>query len=323
MLGNDYHITMRKVTLSMLGFIFFTTIGWGQSPNLDSLVFWSSHFLDTKLPDELKTNDNQKFIETLSEELGDKSSLENSYAELKSVSIQTSPDKTYRIFTWFTVHKNGYQCHGLVQSTIKKSKPPVVTKLNDQGEDLRSAQYKTLYAKNWFGALYYDMIPFKIKGKKYCLLLGFNPGDGLSHKKVVDIVQVMANGQPKFGAPVFEKDRKMASRIILEYDARAKVSLRYNEETKLIVFDHLVPLRPELTDQYPFYVPDLSYDAFELEKESWVYKPDVDARNATENPGNLGTRLVIDGVNDQQTLENKMSGNDDQKKEDDEKKDDD
>lgn len=299
---------MRKVTLSIFGFIVFLSVGYSQSTNIDSLVALSSRFLQIKVSDEVKTKDNENFIETFTEELSNKSSINNSYSELKSVSVQTSADKSFRIFTWFTLHKNGYKCHGLVQTMSKKFKTPVVTKLNDQGEDLKSAQFKTLNAKTWFGALYYDMVPFKIKGKKYCMLLGFNPGNGVSHKKVVDIVQIMANGQPRFGAAVFEMDKRMASRIILEYDGRAKVNLRYNEQSKLIVFDHLVPLRPELTDQFQFYVPDMSYDAFELDKKSWIYKPDVDARNATENLGNQGDRLVIDGVNDQQTLENKMSG---------------
>lgn len=306
---------MRKVILSIIGLILFIPFGSSQSSNLDSLAIWSSKFLEPKISDDIKTSLNEKFIEVFTDELSSQNSFDNLFTSLKSVSVQTSPDKSFRIFTWFVLQKNGYQTFGLVQTTSKKLKTPVVTRLYDQGEDLRSAQYKTLNAKTWFGALYYDMIPFKIKGKKYCMLLGFNPGNGLSHKKVIDIVQIMANGQPRFGAPIFEKDKKMANRIILEYDARAKVSLRYNDNSKMVVFDHLMPQRPELIDQYQYYVPDLSYDAFELKKNAWVYNPDIDARNATEEEGTQGTRLVIEGVNDQKTLENKMSGTDNKKEE--------
>lgn len=305
---------MRKVFISIIVLFIIQLPGFTQSSNIDSLVYWSSKFLDKNVKNELKNQYNIRFIETLTEELEQKISTDYSYEGLKSVSIQSSPDKSYRIFTWLILEKSGYACHGLVQTTSKKLKNPVVTKLIDQGEDLRSAQFKTLNAKTWFGALYYDMIPFKIKGKKYCVLLGFNPGNGLSHKKVIDVVQIMSNGQPRFGAPLFEKDKKLAHRIILEYDARAKISLRYNDQSNMIVFDHLVPQRPELIDQYQFYVPDLSYDAFELAKTSWTYKPDVDARNATEELGSEGNRLVIEGINDQKTLENKMSGTNPEKK---------
>lgn len=301
---------MRKFTLSILGLFLLAHVGFSQT-NMDSILFWSSRFLDMKLSDETKDIENQKFIEAFSEELSTKNSFDNSYADLKSVSVQTSPPfqgKSFRIFTWFTIHKSGYKSHGLVQSISNKIKTPVVTSLNDQGETIKSAQSKTLNAKNWFGALYYNMVPFKLKGKKYFLLLGFNPGNGISHKKVVDVIQIMSNGQPRFGAPVFETNSKMTNRIILEYDSRAKITLRYNDATKMIVFDHLAPLRPELTDQYQYYVPDMSYDAFELAKDSWVYKADVDAKNATEENGSEGIRLVIEGVNDQKTLENNMSG---------------
>lgn len=298
---------MRKLILSILGLTIFFQAGFNQS-SIDSLVVWSSKLLDVKLGDETKLNYNEKFIEAFTEDLSLKGSIENDYSKLKSVSVQTAKDKSFRIFTWFVITKNGYQTFGLVQSANSKSKNPIVTRLNDKGEDLRSAQFKNLNAKTWFGALYYDMVPFKIKGKKYYMVLGFNPGNGLSHKKVIDVIQIMANGQPRFGAPIFEKDKKMANRIILEYDARAKVSLKYYEETKMVIFDHLAPSRPEFLDQYQYYVPDLSYDAFEFGKDEWNYKADVDARNADENLGSDGNRLVIDGVNDQKTLENKISG---------------
>src|SRR5688572_32007912 len=110
---------------------------------------------------------------------------------------------------------------------------------------MRQPDVKSLGPKNWYGAIYYDLVPFKVKGKKYYMLLGFNPGNGLSHKKVIDIVQVMSNGQPRFGAALFEKENKTIYRYILEYDARAKVSVRYDEKKKMVVFDHLSPVRPE------------------------------------------------------------------------------
>jgi len=285
----------------------------------DSLSVWSAKFLDKKYDDQTKLNNNELFIEEFTHLLEDKKSFDIDFPELTSVSVQKSPDKSFRIFTWFVVTKTGYKTFGLLQAINPKIKNAVVTRLTDQGEDLRSAQFKTLNAKNWFGALYYDMVPFKIKGKKYHLLLGFNPGNGLSHKKVVDIVQIMNNGQPRFGAAIFEKDKKTASRIVLEYDARAKISLRYIDQAKMIVFDHLSPSRPEFIDQYEHYVPDLSYDAFELTKTEWKYLPDVKPLNPDENVGNEGVRLVIPGVNDEETLKNKMSGGNGNNKEEEKK----
>ncbi len=298
---------MRKSIFVILGLVFLSIPVFAQSET-DSLISWSSKFLDKQYNDETKLVNNELFIDELTSLLENKKSFDRSFPELNSVSVQTSHDKSFRVFTWFVITKSGYKTFGLMQTINPKIKNAVVTRLSDQGEDLRSAQFKTLNAKNWFGALYYDMIPFKIKGKKYHLLLGFNPGNGLSHKKVVDVVQIMNNGQPRFGAAVFEKDKKTASRIVLEYDARAKISLRYIDGVQMIVFDHLSPSRPEFVDQYEHYVPDLSYDAFELTKTGWKYLPDVKPLNPDENAGSEGVRLVIPGVNDEETLKNKMSG---------------
>lgn len=298
---------MRKSIFVVLG-IFCLSISVFSQTETDSLAAWSAKFLDKQYSDEAKLANNESFIEEFTALLEDKKSFDREFPELKSVSVQRSSDKSFRIFTWFVVTKTGYKTFGLLQSIQPKIKNAVVTRLTDQGEDLRSAQFKTLNAKNWFGALYYDMVPFKIKGKKYHLLLGFNPGNGLSHKKVVEVVQIMNNGQPRFGAAIFEKDKKTASRIVLEYDARAKISLRYIDQAKMIVFDHLSPSRPEFIDQYEHYVPDLSYDAFELTKTEWKYLPDVKPLNPDENTGSEGVRLIIPGVNDEETLKNKMSG---------------
>ncbi len=311
---------MRKSIFVILGLFSLNAVGFCQT-EMDSLAAWSVRFLDQKYTDESKANYNQQFIESFTEILENKKSFDQDFSSLKSVSVQTSSDKTLRIFTWFTITKSGYKTHGLVQTINPKIKNAVVTPLMDKGEDLRTAQFKTLNAKNWFGALYYDLIPFKIKGKKYYAVLGFNPGDGLSHKKVIDIVQIMSNGQPRFGAPVFEKDKKQASRIILEYDARAKITLRYNEQDKMIVFDHLSPSRPELVDQYQYYIPDLSYDAFELKKNVWQFVSDVKPLNDDENLGTQGNRLVIEGINDEETLQKKMAGGNKEVEKKDDKKD--
>lgn len=303
---------MRKAFLS-LGLFLIVTSGYLQSTLNDSSVIWASHFLDKSISDQQKNQENEKFTEAMMEVLGENNSNEVDFSGLKSVSIQTSADRTLRIFTWFVLLKDGYQPHGIIQTRVPKIKTPVVTRLYNKTNDTRSAQFKSLNSKSWLGALYYDLIPFKIKGKKYYAVTGFNPGNGLSHRKVIDVIQITNNGQPRFGAPIFEKDKKFAHRIILEYDARAKVTLRYIDDKKMFVFDHLVPARAELVDQPQHYVPDMSYDAFELVKNGWSYKPDIDARNATEENGNQGTRLVIDGVNDQNTLENKSSGTDPEK----------
>ena len=57
------------------------------------------------------------------------------------------------------------------------------------------------------------------------------------------------------------------------------MGLKYDERFKMIVFDHLSPIRPELAGDYKFYGPDFSYDGYKFENGFWVYMPDLDVTN--------------------------------------------
>ena len=57
------------------------------------------------------------------------------------------------------------------------------------------------------------------------------------------------------------------------------MSLKYNNELKMIVFDHLSPFESRYQGVYQFYGPDFSYDGLEFNKGIWRLISDVDARN--------------------------------------------
>lgn len=58
------------------------------------------------------------------------------------------------------------------------------------------------------------------------------------------------------------------------------------KKSKMIVFDHLIPMDPNLEGVYQFYIPEVfTYDAFIFENGKWRFYSDVDARNP-ETPKN-------------------------------------
>jgi hypothetical protein len=57
------------------------------------------------------------------------------------------------------------------------------------------------------------------------------------------------------------------------------MSLRYEEDRKRIVFDHLSPPDASLKGQTQYYGPDLSYDAYYWKKGRWQLRENIDARN--------------------------------------------
>jgi hypothetical protein len=134
--------------------------------------------------------------------------------------------------------------------------------------------------------LYYKIIPVKVKRKKYYTLLGGDKNDKLTSKRIIDVLYFIPDGSPRFGADLFKLEKRSPKRVIFEYSAQAIMSVKYNEETKQIVFDHLSPAQPNFEGQYQYYGPDFSFDALEFNKGKWVYIPDVDARNGKSNKDN-------------------------------------
>ncbi|MCX7744250.1 MAG: hypothetical protein N2167_06755 [Flavobacteriales bacterium] len=259
----------------------------------DSLVALSTNFLHPEYPEELKKEKLTRFESLLHAVLLNTESVDYPFSQLTQVSKLQPPNKRFRLFTWFTVHPWGYKAHGMVQITDSKRKKNRVITLSEPTETIKSISNKSLDASHWLGMVYYDLIPV-IQGKNtYYVLLGFHGNDGLTHKKFIDVITVSSNGTIKFGAPVFIQDQRTSHRVIFEYRANAKMSLRYNEKNKMIVFDHLSPENPSLKGQYQYYVPDFSYDAFKLEKGKWIYKPDIFTKNESENKGNEGKKYDL------------------------------
>jgi hypothetical protein len=57
------------------------------------------------------------------------------------------------------------------------------------------------------------------------------------------------------------------------------MSLRYDPQKKMIVFDHLSPTKPSLEGQYEFYGPDFTYDGLKFEKGVWEHYQNIEITN--------------------------------------------
>ena len=60
------------------------------------------------------------------------------------------------------------------------------------------------------------------------------------------------------------------------------MSLRYNEKKKMIVFDHLSPSNQMLKNNYEFYGPDMTYDAYKFQNNSWNFLKNIEVGNPSE-----------------------------------------
>ena len=93
----------------------------------------------------------------------------------------------------------------------------------------------------------------------------------MDNEKIIDVLKFEKGGKLRFGAPIFDfGSDSVRSRLIIEYKEDASVRVNYDAYQKMIVLDHLVPQEGN-TSAKDTYVPDGTYEGFELKKGRWIY----------------------------------------------------
>ncbi|HMV03158.1 MAG: hypothetical protein K1X26_09015 [Chitinophagales bacterium] len=199
--------------------------------------------------------------------------IKNSYQyqldSLLPMQILNSPDNKFRIFTWFVINDNQqYRYFGAIQmNSDTLSLFPLV----DYSEFIEKPETQTVDNNNWYGALYYQIVPVKQKKKTYYMLLGSNGFTLVSNKKVMDVLWFSEDNKPRFGAPLIEKDNKTLNRFILEFSNDTWAALRYVPEETKIIYDHVLPNDEDLVGFFSQYLPDGTYEGFQWKKGKWQH----------------------------------------------------
>ncbi len=205
--------------------------------------------------------------------LNDSSSFNASFDSIPNLSVKTSPDLAFRLFSWVTSDYSGsvYRYSGFVQT--RKNKKVNLFPLHDSTEVIEKPLSKKLKADHWYGAIYYSIILNERKGKKYYTLLGWKGKNEMLTQKVIDVIS-FDSGKPSFGLPVFKANNIYNNRVIFEFTSQAVMSLKYVSTPKTLVFDHIG--KSTITDVAG---PDGTYDAFKFVKDHWEFIEDVDVDN--------------------------------------------
>jgi len=245
----------------------------------DTLKVMANTIMNAKTEQE-KFIANDTFIKTLKEVLQYSRSFDYPFDSLKTISIKNSSDNRVRIYTWILRKDNGtYQYFGFVHYKNKSKKRYEIIALNDNSENIRRPKNKQLDNKNWYGALYYEIIYIKKKGRKYYTLLGWDGNNDVSSKKIIDVMYFSGKEIIKFGASIFRAGKTTTKRFIIEYNANSNISVHYEKEENRIIFDHLIPMRKDLDGLHEYYVPDGTYNELRYINGKWILKNDVIAKN--------------------------------------------
>jgi len=224
---------------------------------------------------------NTAFITNLTEVLQYEKSFKFAFDSLPTIARILSPDNTFRIFNWLLKKDNGaYEYYAIVHYHNKKRKRYEIIPLVDNSANIRNAEQEDLDAKNWYGGLYYQIAYIKKTGRKYYTLLAWDGNDGFSTNKIIDVMYFSGKNKIKFGLPIFKKSKKESQkRIVIKYDAKTSVSVKYQQKEQRIVFNHLVPARKDLEGLEEYYIPEGTFNAYQYKKGKWLLEQDIDIRN--------------------------------------------
>ena len=224
---------------------------------------------------------NTAFITNLTEVLQYEKSFKFPFDSLPTIARILSPDNTFRIFNWLLKKDNGaYEYYAIVHYHNIKRKRYEIIPLVDNSANIRNVEQEDLDAKNWYGGIYYQIAYIKKIGRKYYTLLAWDGNDGYSTKKIIDVLYFSGKNKIKFGLPIFKKNKKESQkRVVIEYDAKTSVSVRYQQKEQRIVFNHLVPPKKDLEGLEEYYIPEGTFNSYQYNKGKWLLKEDIDIRN--------------------------------------------
>jgi hypothetical protein len=229
----------------------------------------------TEDADRIKINDSIKFI--INGYAESDSVFKHKFTNLKYLGQVTSKNSQLKIITWNLLLKESesrYYCY-LIHTSGKKN---LVHRLEGKYSEA-PVRSDTIYSeKDWYGALYYDLRPYRKDNQAYWVLLGIDFGNPAITRKIIDVLSFAPDGRIVFGRKLFASVDGTKYREVLEYSSEAVISLKFLTD-KSIIFDHLVPVTSALKGKKEYYGPDFSYDVYNLEKGIWRFKSDVDARN--------------------------------------------
>ncbi len=232
----------------------------------------------------------KEMIKVFRQALMVKGSYQYPFDSLVFISKLRPEDDAFRMFTWILKLEGGkFRYFGVVHMNDPKrfvyhplfdrssNEVPGLEEETNPNAGLIDSVYDN---KSWFGMHYYDIGLVKKKkffglsSEKYYVLLGWDGNNNISHKKIVDVMY-FENGIPTFGAPIFGFGNEIQTRVILEYNAQAVITLKWHHNDNMVSFDHLVPPSEKNKGNKFTYIPSGQYDYIIWKNGVWEFNEDL------------------------------------------------
>lgn len=200
------------------------------------------------------------------------SDFQDSFPHYEGLAILEDEEIKLRIVTYQLYQDtSSYDYGGWVQSS-RLEEPVFLTDASDLWEEDQDLDYMEMSSDNWYGALYYQMLPIsESEGDMTVLLFGLDNYHLFTKRKVLEPL-VIEDGKLHFGQHMIEMEEDLPKeywkkRFILDYSVQAPATLRYDPEREKIIFDHLTFMPSDIAQQKIMRVPDGTYSGFDIDEK--------------------------------------------------------
>ncbi len=264
------------------GFLLFKG-GWIIASNVPALLDSAQKYRAYSLTDStyaLRVKNNAVFSQFLQALIKEKKAqILPDLDSILQIAYLVSNDKKLEVFSWRIedpkiLDKGQYFCY--INALRKKS-----NRITEYKHSLKQVldhklEHKTVSPFRWYGAYYFDMIQVKHKKSTQYVLLGVDKSNPMLSKKVIEVCVLKKNGEARLGKDYFHKAKRFFKRQVFLYNPSSYFAIHFQKEQNRLVFNHLTPEFDFAQGQYQFYIPDLSFDAFDFDKGKWMYKEAVE-----------------------------------------------
>ncbi len=273
-------MSVKKILFVLMIIVLSVTPSWcinGYEPEAaeDSLKILFKVLADADEDNE-RERINYDIINILSKTLRHNKSFDYAFDSLPLLGKVTASDDMLRIYTWnYPESAYGHKYYCFLQYRENNDGELSLYFLNHVDTDREKLEHEQFGPDNWYGALYYQVHPVNYSDKTIYTLMGFDFNNPFTNIKIIDALS-FDDGEPLFGAPLFQLSGKIKNRVVFEYSSQVVMFLRYVPEKEMIVHDHLSPSNPGFKGQYRYYGPDFSYDGFRFDNEKWIHVSDIE-----------------------------------------------
>lgn len=234
--------------------------------------------------DEKRASANELLKAKLEASLNNPAVLDYPFSLLTTMSTIQSPDGEFRLFNWNIENEEGVHSHYCYLVKKDNSSENLVIPFKEDKFTIPPRPENTLAPNQWYGALYYNIVPVKKGSKTLYTVFGYSGSDKSTNRKLLDVFYFKGKNL-RLGYPLFQEEpgsQHLLRRVFFEYSESAIMTVRMNPNLNAIVFDHLVPENPQLEGLFDYYIPDMTYDGYRWENGIWVYYEDIIAYNTND-----------------------------------------